>query len=79
MRCTRCNRELNGIDIGAYRKLINKCAKEFMCCDCLATGLGWTREYLDDVIRLYRERGCTLFPPLYKSNKNKLIYRKELE
>ena len=30
----------------------------------LARELGWSREYLDGVIKMYRQRGCMLFPPI---------------
>ena len=64
MNCLKCEREIDTIDVGAHRKLIDKCASRYMCRDCLARELGWSREYLDGVIKMYRERGCMLFPPL---------------
>ena len=64
MNCYSCNKEIDTIDIGAHRKLIDKCATRYMCRDCLSCELGWSREYLDGVIKMYRERGCMLFPPL---------------
>ena len=64
MNCYVCNKEIDTIDIGAHRKLIDKCASRYMCRDCLARELGWSREYLDRVIRMYRQRGCMLFPPI---------------
>ena len=64
MVCEVCGKPIDSIDIGAYRKLMDKSAKAFLCRECLAARLGWTREYLDGVILMYRKRGCTLFPPL---------------
>lgn len=64
MVCEACGKPIDSIDIGAYRKLIDKSAKAYLCRACLAERLGWTCEYLDDVILMYRKRGCTLFPPL---------------
>ncbi|HBF14839.1 MAG TPA: hypothetical protein DDW30_03995 [Clostridiales bacterium] len=64
MVCEACGKPIDSIDIGAYRKLMDKSAKAFLCRECLAARLGWTREYLDGVILMYRKRGCTLFPPL---------------
>ena len=64
MNCYSCEQEIDTIDIGAHRKLINKCATEYLCRDCLAKELGWDRHYLDQTIQMYRERGCMLFPPI---------------
>ena len=64
MVCETCGKPIDSIDIGAYRKLIDKSAKVYLCRACLAERLGWTCDYLDDVILMYRKRGCTLFPPL---------------
>ncbi len=64
MVCEACGKPIDSIDIGAYRKLMDKSAKAYLCRACLAERLGWTREYLDGVILMYRKRGCTLFPPL---------------
>ncbi len=64
MNCYSCEKEIDTIDIGAHRKLIDKCAPRYLCRDCLAETLGWDREYLDTVIQMYRERGCMLFPPI---------------
>ena len=64
MTCYSCEKEIDTIDIGAHRKLIDKCAPRYLCRDCLAETLGWDREYLDTVIQMYRERGCMLFPPI---------------
>lgn len=68
MNCYVCNKEIDTIDIGAHRKLIDICASRYMCRDCLARELGWSREYLDSVIQMYRERGCMLFPPIKKED-----------
>lgn len=62
MNCTGCQATLDGYDIGAYRKLIHREAKTFLCRGCLAKELGWSREYLEQNIALYIKQGCTLFP-----------------
>ena len=64
MTCYSCEQVIDTIDIGAHRKLIDKCAARYLCRNCLAETLGWDREYLDTVIQMYRERGCMLFPPI---------------
>ena len=70
MNCYSCKQEIDTIDVGAHRKLIDKCAARYLCRNCLARELGWDREYLDTVIQMYRERGCMLFPPLRLESKN---------
>ena len=69
MICYSCGKEIDTIDIGAHRKLIDKCASRYLCRDCLAKELGWDRAYLDQVILMHRERGCMLFPPLSASER----------
>ena len=68
MNCYLCNKDIDTIDVGAHRKLIDKCASRYTCRDCLARELGWSREYLDGIIQMYRERGCMLFPPVKKED-----------
>ena len=62
MNCKSCGAGLDGYDIGAYRKLIHREAKTFLCRECLSKELGWSREYLEQNIALYIKQGCTLFP-----------------
>ena len=50
MNCYLCDKEIDTIDIGAHRKLIDKCAAKYLCRNCLAKELGWDRVYLDEVI-----------------------------
>lgn len=64
MTCKICGKTIDTYDVGAYRKFVDKSATEYACRDCLASELGWTREHLDDMILVYRRRGCLLFPPL---------------
>ena len=40
------------------------CDRDYLCRDCIAKHLGWTRETLDEWILKFRENGCMLFPPL---------------
>ncbi len=64
MICKDCGRQIDTYDVGAYRKFVDKAAAEYACRDCLAEYLGWSREYLDELVLMYRRRGCMLFPPL---------------
>ena len=70
MNCYRCQASLDAIDVGAFRKLINRNANEYMCRNCLATDLEWSREHLDAVVLMYRKRGCLFFPPLETEKEN---------
>jgi len=49
-RCIRCGKELNTIDIGAYKKFINRGSTEFMCKSCLADDLNVSEELIDKKI-----------------------------
>lgn len=64
MRCMRCSRELDEFDIGCHLKLIHRGATAFLCRECIAKDIGWTREEMDRAIRRFQEQGCRLFPPL---------------
>jgi uncharacterized protein YlaI len=63
MKCTSCDRELNVIDIGLTKKLINRGATSFLCKKCLAVKFKVTEELLDQKVREFRDYGCVLFPP----------------
>lgn len=69
MSCLECGQKLDAIDIGAYRKLMDRRAEDCLCRKCLAKSLRWTDDYMESVIRLHRERGCGLFPPLKDDEK----------
>ncbi len=66
MNCKLCGKHIDSYDVGAYRKFVDKEARDYACRDCLAEYLGWSREYLDELVLMYRRRGCMLFPPLEK-------------
>ena len=51
-RCIRCGKELNTIDIGAYKKFINRGSTEFMCKSCLADDLKVPEELIDKKNRI---------------------------
>lgn len=60
-RCIQCGSSVSGDEIGVYRKLINRGAKEFMCKHCLAEDLKCDVELIDKKIAQFKEQGCTLF------------------
>lgn len=60
--CKKCGKPLGSDDIAIYRKMVLRCAEEFLCIDCLAEYLGVSRKAIEDRIRYYRESGtCMLF------------------
>ena len=64
MICKSCAKPIDTYDVGAYRKFVDKYATEYACRKCLANHLGWSSEYLDELILMYSRRGCMLFPPM---------------
>ena len=60
-RCIRCGKELNPIDIGAYKKFIIRGSTEFMCKSCLADDLNVSEELIDKKIEYFKKQVCTLF------------------
>lgn len=62
-RCVKCGKELNPIDVGLSKKLINRGATEFLCKACLAEKFAVTEALLDEKVRAFRAAGCVLFPP----------------
>ena len=60
-RCIRCGKELNTIDIGAYKKFINRGSTEFMCKCRLADDLNVSEELIDKKIEYFKKQVCTLF------------------
>ena len=60
--CKVCGKPLSSDEQAIYRKLVLRCATEFMCIDCLAEYLGVSAKSIEDLIRYYCESGtCTLF------------------
>ena len=56
----RCKAPLGCDDVAIYRKMVLRCATEFMCIDCLAEYLGCTVEGLLEKIEEFKEEGCKL-------------------
>jgi len=59
--CLRCGNELTADDIGAYMKLINRGAQEFLCVPCLAKELKVDDGEIRRKIEQFKKSGCTLF------------------
>jgi len=61
MTCARCGRPISSDEAGLTRKLVNRGATELFCFDCLGGMFHASRDKLEDMIRAFREAGCTLF------------------
>lgn len=60
--CVQCRKELEQNDIGAYKKFVNRGAKDgYLCRGCLAEKLGIPRARLEEKIAYFKKQGCTLF------------------
>ena len=60
--CVQCGKELGQNDIGAYKKFVNRGAKDsFLCKGCLAKQLGIPLSQLEEKIEYFKGQGCTLF------------------
>ena len=61
MTCAKCGKAICHDEAGLTCKLVNRGATEYFCFDCLGGMFHASREQLEDMIRAYREAGCTLF------------------
>lgn len=59
--CMECRKELTFNEIGAYRKLVNRGSRQYLCKSCLAEKLDVTVEDIDRKIEQFKAQGCTLF------------------
>ncbi len=57
----QCGKALTFNEVGAYKKLVNRGSRSFLCKACLAAKLGVTVEQIDEKIEQFRAQGCTLF------------------
>ncbi len=62
-KCLKCGKELNAIDVGLSKKLINRGTTDYFCKSCLAEKFDVTESLLDEKVRAFRAAGCALFPP----------------
>ena len=61
MKCARCGAPLSHDEEGLTRKLVSRGAKELYCYACLGVLFKATRKQLEEMVRAFREAGCTLF------------------
>lgn len=59
--CMQCEKELTYNDVGAYKKFVNRGAKQFLCKKCLAQKLEIPTEFIDEKIEQFKSQGCLLF------------------
>jgi DNA-directed RNA polymerase subunit RPC12/RpoP len=59
--CIKCGRSLKGDEIGLFKKLVNRGAKEYMCINCLSEHFEVSVSDLEEKIEQYKKMGCTLF------------------
>ncbi len=59
--CIKCGTKLRRLDIGLYKKMINRGAEEFMCVDCLSEKIGVPKEQLLEKAEQFKKMGCILF------------------
>lgn len=64
--CEKCGKEIDYIEVGLYKKMINRGAVAYECKECLSAHLKIPVEILDYKVLEFRSWGCTLFPPLSK-------------
>jgi hypothetical protein len=58
----QCQALLSGDDVALYKKLVFREAEQFLCLDCMASGLSEPREKLEELIRYFHRTGtCVLF------------------
>lgn len=62
-KCYKCGKENLELDeIAIFKKMVNRCATEYLCIDCLAEYFNVSRKAIEDRIKFYRESGtCLMF------------------
>lgn len=61
--CMRCAKTVSRDEIGLYKKLVDRTAKEFLCLKCLADAFSCDIQLLRNKIEQLKANGCTLFGP----------------
>ena len=59
--CFQCGKPLERDEIGLYKKLVNRGAREFLCKPCLAARFKMTEADCDTLIAHFKEAGCSMF------------------
>ena len=61
--CKSCGKILTNDAIGIYKKMVNRCATEFLCISCLALKFECEVSLIEKKIQQFKELGCALFSP----------------
>ena len=67
-KCFVCGNRLTSLDVACFRKFVDRGASKIQCRECLVKDFGWSMEYMDSLVQMYRERGCTLFPSISENS-----------
>ncbi len=67
--CIICGKELDGYDIGFYRKMVNRGAQEYACIECMCKKIEITENQAWEMIRRFQKSGCALFPVEERNNR----------
>ena len=59
--CFQCGKPLERDEVGLYKKLVNRGAREFLCKPCLAARFKMTEADCDTLIAHFKEAGCSMF------------------
>lgn len=60
-KCNLCGKQLQKIDVGLSKKLINRGTTTFFCIQCLAKKYNCTVELLREKAEHFKKMGCSLF------------------
>ena len=67
-KCGNCGRELQPDEIAIYKRLVNRGATSYLCIPCLSAHFRVDESLIREIIRHFRNQGCTLFGPEEDSN-----------
>lgn len=60
-KCIKCSKLLEKDEIGIYKKLVNRGAREFMCMACLSRHFKVDEKLIIEKAEFYKKQGCALF------------------
>lgn len=62
INCAYCEKKnLSKDDIGLNKKLVHPQVEQMMCITCMAEYLETTEDELREMVKLFRQEGCSLF------------------
>lgn len=60
-KCIKCSKLLGKDEIGIYKKLVNRGAREFMCMACLSRYFKVDEKLIREKAEFFKKQGCALF------------------